>query len=219
MKKKAMSSHEIQMSLFQRYPELDVCRNDFENAYHLLNDCYRKQGKVLFAGNGGSAADSEHIVAELMKSFLFSRKIDDRAENVMEEQFGNAGKEISAKLEGALPAIPLTSLSALTSAISNDVNSEMVFSQMVYGYGKPGDVFFGISTSGNSPNIVNAMMVAKATGIATIALTGKTGGKCKTLADVTICVPQSETFQIQELHLPIYHALCAMLEADFFQEK
>lgn len=219
MKKKLMSAYEIQKDLFQRYPELDVCEDDFKKAYSLLNDCYRKHRKVLFAGNGGSASDSGHIVGELMKSFLFSRRIDGRTEKFMEELFGDEGKKLAEKLEGALPAVPLTSMSALATAIANDIDYDMTFAQMIYGYGNSGDVLFGISTSGNSTNIVNAMMVSRAMGISTVALTGGTGGKCKMLADVTICVPQVETFQIQELHLPIYHALCAMLEADFFEEK
>ena len=173
----------------------------------------------MVAGNGGSAADSEHIVGELMKSFLFNRKIDGDFETSLAEQFGETGIQLAQKLEGTLPAIPLTSMPALTSAFANDVDAAVSFAQMIYGYGNKNDVFLGISTSGNSKNIIYALMVAKAKGIASVALTGGTGGKCKELADITICVPESETFKIQELHLPIYHALCSMLEADFFEEK
>lgn len=216
MKLKQMSPIEIERRLFERYPELESCREDFEKAYGVLLECYSNGGKLLVAGNGGSAADSEHIVGELMKSFLFKRKIDGQFEQRMGSLFGDAGKKVSEKLEGALPAIPLPSMTALTSAFSNDVDAAAAFSQMVYGYGRPGDVLLGISTSGNSENVIDALMVAKAKGLATVALTGETGGRCRELSDVTIRVPKTETFEIQELHLPIYHALCAMLEAEIF---
>ena len=219
MKKKQMGAIEIKSRLFERYPELEICRKDFEKAYEKLLHCYNSGCKLLVAGNGGSAADSDHIVGELMKSFLFKRKIDRQYKQRMEVLFGDAGRELSDRLEGALPAIPLTSMPALTSAFANDVDASVSFSQMVYGFGKPGDVLIGISTSGNSKNIVYALMASKTMGMTSIALTGGTGGKCKILADITICVPKKETFEIQELHLPIYHALCAMLEADLFQEK
>ena len=137
----------------------------------------------------------------------------------MQEQFGNEGRDLAGKMEGALPAIPLTSMPALTSAFANDVDAAVSFAQMTYGYGQKGDVLLGITTSGNSRNVLYAMMAARAKGITTIALTGGTGGKCKNLADIVICVPEAETFKIQELHLPIYHALCSMLEAELFEER
>ena len=154
-----------------------------------------------------------------MKSFLFNRKIDSDFESRLITEFGETGSDLASKLEGALSAIPLTSMPALTSAFANDVDAAVGFAQMLYGYGRPGDAFIGISTSGNSKNIVYALMAAKAKGISTIALTGGTGGKCRELADIVICVPESETFKIQELHLPVYHALCSMLEAEFFEER
>lgn len=219
VKKKELNRTEIADALFVRFPQLVVCRADFEKAYNVFARCYRHGGKVLVAGNGGSAADSEHIVGELMKSFLFNRKIDTALAVNLEEMFGEQGAALAQKLEGALSAIPLTSMSALTSAFANDVDAAVSFAQMINGYGSNGDVFWGITTSGNSKNILYALMTAKAKGLTTVVLTGDTGGKSRDLADITICVPEKETFKIQELHLPIYHALCAMLEADFFEER
>lgn len=216
MEEKAMTAREIQTQLFTRYPRLNPCKEDVLAAYQTLLCCYRVGGKLLVCGNGGSAADAEHIVGELMKSFLFPRRIETAFQKTLTQLYGNEGKYLSEKLEGALPAIPLTSMPALSSAFANDVDGETVFSQMVYGYGAPGDVLLGISTSGNSKNVLLALMTGKAKGLKTIALTGGTGGKCKELADIVICVPENETFRIQELHLPVYHALCAMLEAELF---
>lgn len=219
MKKKEKNSTQLMDELFERYPHITACKGDFVKAYECLKNSYSSNGKLLVAGNGGSAADSEHIVGELMKSFLFNRKIDGDFEANLINCFGDSGVQLAQKLEGTLAAVPLTSMPALTSAFANDVDAAVSFAQMLYGYGNKNDVFLGISTSGNSKNIIYALMVAKAKGITSIALTGGTGGKCRELADITICVPESETFKIQELHLPIYHALCSMLEADFFEEK
>lgn len=219
MKKKEKNVIELERELFYRYPQLMPCRESFNKAFECLKAVYSNNGKLLVAGNGGSAADSEHIVGELMKSFLFNRKIDADFESKLVSEFGGNGFELASKLEGALSAIPLTSMPALTSAFANDVDAAVGFAQMLYGYGDKGDVFIGISTSGNSKNIIYALMAAKAKGIHTIILTGDTGGKCREFADIVICVPESETFKIQELHLPIYHALCSMLETEFFEER
>ncbi|HEX3018053.1 MAG TPA: SIS domain-containing protein [Caproicibacter sp.] len=219
MKKKEMSSDEIFNELLERYPALTVCRESILETHKMLTECYRNGGKLLIAGNGGSAADSEHIVGELMKSFRFNRRINHSFECEMKKQFGLEGQALTNKMEGTLSAIPLTSMPALTSAFSNDVDAAVGFAQMLYGYGNKGDVFIGITTSGNSRNILYALMTAKAKGIHSVALTGQTGGKARELCDVAICVPSESTFAIQEYHLPVYHALCAMLEADFFEEK
>ncbi|MBE5980964.1 MAG: SIS domain-containing protein [Paenibacillaceae bacterium] len=219
MKKKQYNASEILEILMKRYPELSICKEAIISSYKMLKQAYAEKNKLLVAGNGGSASDSEHIVGELMKSFLFNRKIEEKYEKRLSDLYGEVGKEISQKLEGTLCSIPLTSMPALSTAFLNDVDPTFTFAQMLYGYGVEGDVFLGISTSGNSQNIINALMVARAKNIKTIGLTGKTGGKMKNLCDITICVPEDETFMIQELHLPIYHALCAMLEADFFTEK
>lgn len=219
MKKREKSVLEIKEELFERYSILANCKEDIEKAFNCLCESYRKGGKLLVAGNGGSAADSEHIVGELMKSLLFFRKTSPDLQENLVKHFGTDGNQLADKLEGALPAIPLTSMPALTSAFANDVDATVSFAQMLYGYGSNKDVFLGITTSGNSQNIVYAFMVAKAIGMSSIALTGENGGRCKELADILIRVPERETFKVQELHLPIYHALCAMLEAEFFEER
>ena len=205
--------------LVQRYPVLEPVKGDILKAYEIMRDCYEKGGKLMIAGNGGSCSDSEHIVGELMKSFMFERKIQKKYADELVRLYGDEGVALSKKLEGTLCSIPLTSMPALSTAFINDVDPALTFAQMLYGYGREGDCFLGISTSGNSKNILYALQVAKAKGITTIGLTGEGGGKMKELCDITIQVPEKETFMIQELHLPIYHCLCAMLEADFFEEK
>lgn len=202
--------------LVQRYPALDVCREDIYNAYLIMVESYKNNGKLLVAGNGGSASDSEHIVGELMKSFVLARKLDkDYAEKLIEVD-AEMGAELADKLQGALPAIALDGHIALSTAYLNDVDPLLGFAQQVNGYGREGDVFLGITTSGNSKNILYANTVAKAKGLKTIALTGKDGGKIKDMVDVSIVVPEEETYKIQEYHLPIYHCLCLMLENEFF---
>lgn len=218
MKKKELNSSQLRSELLSRYPALEYCSAEFDVAYHTLLKCYENGNKVLVAGNGGSAADSEHIVGELMKSFLFIRKLDDAFTNELKTLYGSDGEKLIAQLEGGLPTIPLTSMPALSTAYANDTSGTACFAQMTQTLGREGDVFIGISTSGNSENILLALMAAKARHMKTICLTGKSGGKCKALADVCVCVPEDETFKIQELHLPVYHALCAMVEADLFEE-
>ena len=195
------------MDLFERYPQLNICKNDIENALSLMIDTYKKGGKILVCGNGGSSADADHIVGELMKGFLKSRKVTD----------ARIPKDLREKLQGALPAISLSAHTSLMTATINDNDADMVFAQQVYGYAKDNDLLIAISTSGNSKNVVNAVKVAKSLGVKTVALTGKTGGELKQLADVTICAPSTETYKIQEYHLPIYHYLCASVENEFFE--
>ena len=216
MKGKMKNTQEIKEELFQRYPVLESCRDSIIKAYDVLINLYKNDGKLLLAGNGGSAADSDHISGELTKSFLFKRAVSSDLKNNLEKMFGEKGKELSEHLEGGLAAIPLTNLNASNTAFANDTDPKTSFAQLVNAIGKKGDVFMGISTSGNSDNIIKALMVAKAKSITTIALTGRTGGKCKDYADICICAPEDETFKIQELHLPIYHALCMMVEAELF---
>lgn len=219
MKKKAKNADQLFCELLERYPSLITCKDEIYGAYTMMKQAYEAGNKLLIAGNGGSASDSEHIVGELMKSFLFNRKIAKRDEAEFETLFGQEGKALAQNLEGCLPAIPLTSMPALSTAFLNDVDPLLVFAQLLYGYGGKGDVFLGISTSGNSKNIINAMMAAKIKGMRIIGLTGQKGGKFNDYCDIIIHVPEEETFKIQELHLPVYHVLCAMLEADFFEEK
>ncbi len=202
--------------LIERYPELDVCKSSIDEAYNCIKDSYTSGGKLLVAGNGGSASDSEHIVGELMKSFILPRRLDDSYRKELIGADDTLGTELADKLQGALPAIALVDHVALSTAYLNDVDPLLGFSQQVNGYGNKSDVFLGITTSGNSKNILYANTVAKAKGLKTIALTGKDGGKIKDMADITIIVPEKETFKIQEKHLPIYHCLCLMLEEFFF---
>lgn len=193
-------------SFFERYPQLECCKEDIEKAIRLMTETYKKGGKILVCGNGGSAADCEHIVGELMKGFLSERKINDE----------RLSREMIENLQGALPAISLCSQTALMTAFNNDCNPDYVFAQQVYGYAKEDDLLFAITTSGNSKNVVNAVKLAKEIGIRTIALTGESGGEVKNISDVTICVPSAKTYEIQEYHLPIYHYLCAEVEKEFF---
>ena len=192
--------------LIQRYPKLGEIKGDIENALSLMLNCYKSGGKILLCGNGGSAADCEHIVGELMKGFLSARTVTD----------ADIPEDLRENLQGSLPAISLPSQSAIISAFSNDVAPDMVYAQLTYGYAKENDLLIGISTSGNSKNIVNAVRVAKAKGLKTIALTGKKESMLSSLCDVTIKAPETETFKVQEYHLPIYHYLCAEVEKQMF---
>ena len=199
-----------------RYPQLEQCMDDIQKAFDVLHECYAKGRKLLVCGNGGSAADSEHIVGELMKEFRLKRKVFASQAEAMKAIHPEMGQYLAENLQGALPAIALTGHSALSTAFMNDAESVLVFAQQVNGYGKPGDVFMGISTSGNSANVVYAAITAKARGLKVIGLTGVKESKLSALADVCIRVPETETYRIQELHLPVYHCLCLMLEECFF---
>lgn len=207
---------EILKELIKRYPELAPIQEKIWDAYKILQECYSTGGKLLIAGNGGSAADAEHMVGELMKAFVKPRKLEESFISEMKAVDLSYGEELGRKLQGALPAIAVVDHVALSTAYLNDVDPLLGFAQQVYGYGQRGDVFLAISTSGNSKNVLYASVVAKAKGMKIVGLTGNTGGKLKGYTDVNICVPQKETYKIQELHLPIYHALCLMLEEHFF---
>jgi len=202
--------------LISKYPELDTCASDIQDAFNILRTCYRDGGKVLTCGNGGSAADAEHIVGELMKGYLLKRSITEESRQKLLAASPQDSDYIVSRLQGALPAISLVSQNALLSAIANDTAADMVFAQQVYGYGSERDSLIGLSTSGNSRNVIYAMQVARSLGLHTIALTGPTGGKLKSLCEVCICVPGENTPAVQERHLPIFHVLCAMLEEEFF---
>ena len=204
-------------TLIQRYPALAWCKDDILTAYTTLCEAYTKECKLLVCGNGGSASDCEHIVGELMKEFKLKREVyKEQAANMkqIDEQLGSV---LANHLQGALPAITLTSHSSLTTAFMNDSQPELVFTQPVNGYGKAGDVLLGISTSGNSMNVLYAAVTAKAKGLKVIGLTGQRDSRLKSLSDVCIQVPETETYKIQELHLPVYHCLCMMLEEHFFK--
>jgi D-sedoheptulose 7-phosphate isomerase len=203
-------------TLISTYPALEVCRESLNRALDTLSETYRQGGKALLCGNGGSAADCEHIVGELMKGFISRRPLPDTVRQRFQQMFPEEGSYLADHLQGALPAISLVSHSALITAFANDVSAEMVYAQQVYGYGLPPDTLLAISTSGNSTNVVRAVQVAKVMKMRTIGLTGQGGGKLSELCDVTIRVPKELTHHIQELHLPVYHALCIGLEEEFF---
>ena len=204
--------------LISRYPELDVCEKDIVKAYEILEESYSHNGKLLIAGNGGSAADSEHIAGELMKRFKIPRPVPSDFKNKLIAVDPIRGESLSRNLERGLMAIPLVAHEALSTAYINDVDGQGVFAQQLYGFGRSGDVFLGISTSGNSKNVMSATVVARALGIKVIGLTGLNGGELAMASDVAIKVPATETYMIQELHLPVYHCLCLMLEDRFFGE-
>ena len=203
--------------LIERYPKLAVCKDNIWQVYLTICESYQNGGKLLVAGNGGSVADAEHIVGELMKAFRKKRRLPaDMAEKIMSVN-SEIGANLCIRLQGALPAIALTGHIALSTAYANDVDAAMGFAQQLFGYGNAGDVFFGVTTSGNSMNILNALVTARAKGLKTIVLTGKNGGSAASIAEQSIIVPENETYRIQEMHLPVYHTLCLMLEDHFFE--
>lgn len=205
--------------LCERYPALKIVEADIAAAYQILEDSYKNGGKMLVAGNGGSAADAEHIVGELMKGFKLPRKPQaDFADKLIREN-AELGSVLAENLQGALPAIALDGHPALSTAYMNDCEPLLCFAQQVNGYGKMGDVFLGISTSGNSKNVLYAATTAHAKGMKVIGLTGAKNSKLEEISDVCIKVPQTETYMIQELHIPVYHCLCLMLEDEFFGEN
>lgn len=210
-------SNSVLQRLLNKYPDLQSCAASIEQAFELSKRSFEAGGKMLLAGNGGSAADSEHVVGELMKGFMSKRPLPAAAREKLAAANGEEdGRYLADHLQGALPAVSLVSHTALATAFANDVAADMVFAQQVYGYGKEDDVLVVFSTSGNSANIVRAVQVAKAIGVKTIGFTGRHGGRLKQLCDVAICVPYESTPDIQERHLPVYHALCIMLEEAFF---
>jgi D-sedoheptulose 7-phosphate isomerase len=192
--------------LMQRYPVLEECRRDIENALSMMLETYKNGGKVLVCGNGGSASDSEHIVGELMKGFKGKRTVTDE----------RIPSDLRCRLQGSLPAISLPSQCAILSAYINDVDPEMMYAQLVFGYAKENDLVIGLSTSGNSKNVVNAVKIANSMGIKSLSMTGDGGGILSEISDVCIKVPECETYKIQEYHLPVYHYLCAAVEKEFF---
>lgn len=202
--------------LIKRYPVLKQIKGDLERALNEIITCYEKGGKLLMCGNGGSAADCEHIAGELMKGFLKDRHISKEKRAKMKAMEPFIEDDILSKLQCGLPAVSLPSMLALNSAFCNDVDSELIYAQSIMALGNKGDILIAISTSGNSKNLCAAVKVAKALEIGVIGLTGKGGGKLKELADICICAPEEETFKIQELHMPIYLYLCAETEAHFF---
>ena len=201
------------------HPKLSTCTVQVQEAFDVLLSCVQSGKKILTCGNGGSAADSEHIVGELMKGFTLARPVDDSLRHKLETAFGRDGLWMADHLQQAIPAISLVSQTALMTAFLNDVDPAMLFAQQVLGYGKPGDCLIALSTSGNSPNVVNAVRIARVLGMKTIGMTGESGGKLKVECDVCICAPAKETARVQEYHQIIYHHLSEQLEVAVFGEE
>ncbi len=202
--------------LIKRYPSLSLCEAEIEKTAQAIISCYKAGGKILTCGNEGSCADADHIVGELMKDFLKERPLPDEKKRSMLEQYPQLDTEVLCKLQGGLPALSLCTLTALNTAFCNDVDPDLVYAQAVLGMGKAGDLLICISTSGNAKNVLIAAQTAKALGLTVIGLTGLVGGKLSCVADICISVPETETFKVQELHLPVYHYLCAAAEAHIY---
>lgn len=211
--------HDAWKDIIVDHPKLDDCTDDVKAALELLVGCAAAGQKVLTCGNGGSAADSEHIVGELMKGFTLQRPIGSGLRQKLNDAYGRDGDWMADRLQGAIPAISLVSQTALMTAFLNDVDPTMLFAQQVLGYGKAGDCLIALSTSGNSKNIVNAVRIAKVLGVKTIGMTGESGGLLKDECDVCICAPARITARVQEYHLVIYHYLCEALELAVFGEQ
>ena len=204
--------------LFSRYPALKACENELVKTRDALVNAFKNGNKLLLCGNGGSCADCEHIVGELMKGFLKKRPIPQELKEKMLKNSPQMPEGYLDKLQGGLPAISLPGFCGLNSAFCNDVDPELIYAQSIMGLATAGDVVFCISTSGNSKNAYAAALTAKGLGLTVISLTGESGGKLKGVSDICICVPETETFKVQELHLPAYHYICASVEAEFFAE-
>ena len=213
-----MENKVILQEVLNRYSKLLPLEESIKKATELILTSYKNGGKVLVCGNGGSCSDADHIVGELMKSFEGYRPLDANLKESLEELSPERGKMLAEKLQQGLPAVSLTVHNALITAISNDISGDMIFAQQVTGLGNKGDILIGLSTSGNSQNVVDAIIVAKAKGLKTIGMTGETGGKMKDLCDVLINVPEKRTAYVQELHLPVYHAICMMIENEMFNK-
>lgn len=213
-----MNNKTILKELCRRYPQLNSVKSEIDEAASAIIKCYSSEGKLLVCGNGGSSSDSDHLVGELMKSFESKRPVKRKVAEKLIEVSAERGKFLTQKLESGLPAISLTSQTALTTAISNDIDARLIFAQQVLGYGKSGDVLVALSTSGNSQNVVDACITAKAINMKVVGLTGAIGGKMKQYCDILINVPEDRTAYIQELHLPVIHTLVNIIENHFFSQ-
>lgn len=211
-----METNKILKNLIKRYSNLTPLEGRIKEAVKIIVATYNNGGKVLVCGNGGSSADADHIVGELMKSFELKRPLGKAIQEKLNELYPERGGILAKSLQQGLPAISLTAHSALISAISNDIGGDVIFAQQVVGYGNPGDVLLAFSTSGNSQNVMDALMIANVKGLKTIGMTGETGGKMQAYCDLLINVPETRTAFVQELHLPVYHAICLMVESTIF---
>jgi D-sedoheptulose 7-phosphate isomerase len=205
-------------NLIKKYPDLNNLHSKIVDSIKIIKECYENNGKILICGNGGSAADAEHIVGELMKGFLLPRKLSEKNKQDIKNLFPESSEYLIENLQEALPAISLVSQSAIQTAFANDNAPDLTFAQQVLGYGQKNDILIAISTSGNSKNVLYAAQIAKTKNMKTISLTGEHGGKLKNLSDINLNAPSNMTFEIQEYHLPIYHTICACIENEFFGE-
>lgn len=203
-------------AFFERREDLQFLRGQVLDTVEMLVNAFGSGNKLLLCGNGGSCADCEHIAGELLKGFLLKRPVKQELTEELTRRYGDQGKEIGMKLQQGLPAISLGTHAAAISAFANDVDASLVYAQQVLAYGRQGDILLGISTSGNAENVSAAMMTANSLGLRTIALTGRDGGKLARLAEISLIMPQQETYRIQEEHLAIYHLLCAAVEYELF---
>ncbi len=210
------NSSEILHEMLNRYSNLEPLENKISEAADAMVNCFKNGRKVLVCGNGGSASDADHIVGELMKSFECHRPLSAKLQQTIKELSNERGEMLASQLQQGLPAISLTVHNALITAIANDINGDVIFAQQVVGLGMDGDILIGLSTSGNSKNVTDAMIVAKAKGLKTIGFTGETGGKMKDWCDILLNVPEKRTAFVQELHLPVFHTICMMIENNLF---
>lgn len=202
--------------IFQRYPALAVCREDMEKALQILLTCVKNGGKILLCGNGGSAADCDHIAGELLKGFLKKRPLEEMALQTWEEHYGPEDAQMAGKLQNGICAISLPGFAAPISAVINDTDPQLIYAQLVWAMARPGDVLIGLSTSGGAKNVKYAAQAAREKGMQVIGLTGQKESPLSALADAAIRVPVQETYMVQEYHLPVYHWLCAALEDGLF---
>lgn len=205
--------------LIERYPSLKCCESSINDACDALITCYTADNTLYLCGNGGSAADADHIAGELVKNFVLPRPLDSNTSDALRQAFPDDGERLAAQLQKGLPAVSLCGHTALLTAVANDMDADLIFAQQVMVFGRPGDVLLGISTSGHSTNVVQAFRTARVKNMPTIALTGRSGGVLKELADILIAVPEDQTADVQELHLPVYHCLCEVLEYHFFADQ
>ncbi len=211
-----MKTGDVLNELLRKYNRLVPLKDNITGAFSAITNCYKNNGKIIIAGNGGSSADADHIVSELMKGFEAMRPLEDALKSNLKKTSHEQGKLLAEKLQQGLPAISLSAHTALVTAISNDLGGDYVFAQQVVGFGQKGDVLIALSTSGNSKNVVNALLVAKEKGLTTIGFSGQSGGEMKQWCDILINVPEHRTAYVQELHLPIYHTICMMVEIELF---
>ena len=204
--------------LTETYPVLSSCAKEVDTAINIITDCYKNGGKLLLCGNGGSAADCTHIVGELMKGFMKKRPVSDEYAEVLKKENPKVDDELLKNLQCGLPAVNLCESQALLTAFCNDVNPEYIFAQQVFGLGKKGDVLIGLSTSGNAKNVNHAARIAKAKGLSVIGMTGERPSALEENSTLCIKVPSTETYKVQELHLPVYHAICDAVENEFFDK-